>query len=83
MPKVLKIFEKYAESLSMFMGVYAMLFAIFFAAHLLSCFWYLIGKNSQTVPGVDAPIDGWVAGQVSTARLCHRMILSHIYIYIA
>ena len=58
--KVLKIFEKYAESLSMFMGVYVMIFAIFFVAHLLSCFWYMIGDADQLIEGNTELTIGWV-----------------------
>ena len=61
--KVLKIFEKYAESLSTFAGVYVMVFLILFLAHLMCCFWYMIGLEEQVSPGIAEPIQGWVLQQ--------------------
>ena len=45
------------------MGVYVMLFAIFFAAHLLSCFWYMMGTGTQDVPGIHEQLTGWTTQQ--------------------
>jgi Ca2+-binding EF-hand superfamily protein len=61
--KVLKIFEKYAEALSTFAGVYIMVFLILFLAHIMCCFWYMIGNWEEVTPGIAAPIQGWVLQQ--------------------
>eukprot|EP01043_Picozoa_sp_COSAG02_P000279 COSAG02_NODE_5_length_66751_cov_63.939148_25_plen_841_part_00 len=61
--KVLKIFEKYAEALSTFAGVYIMIFMILFLAHIMCCFWYMIGLGEDVTPGIADPIQGWVRQQ--------------------
>eukprot|EP01052_Picozoa_sp_SAG31_P008812 SAG31_NODE_451_length_15511_cov_77.547301_6_plen_520_part_00 len=65
--KVMKLLEKYAENMSNYIGIYAMFFAILLVAHLLGCFWYLVGTDSQTIPGVDGHpdllVDGWTMQQ--------------------
>jgi hypothetical protein len=54
---------RYAESLSTYIGIQAMILCICFAAHILSCLWYVIGLDSQVIPGVADPVQGWVASQ--------------------
>lgn len=54
--KVLKIMRKYEETINIapFLGVIFTLACILFAAHLLACFYYLVGTGDQILPGCAA-----------------------------
>ena len=74
--RVIRILRKYEETINLapFLGVAFTLACILFAAHLLACFYYLVGTGDQFLPGCDpdddllcingtTPLYGWTKQQ--------------------
>ena len=59
--RVKKILEKYEDSFdaNQYLGLLFTLFTIIFMAHMMACFWYMVGKGEQ-IDGAGNLVQGWV-----------------------
>eukprot|EP01047_Picozoa_sp_COSAG01_P004622 COSAG01_NODE_153_length_23909_cov_32.542018_18_plen_116_part_00 len=53
--KIMKMLQKYDNfaELKPFLAVITVLALVFLAAHLLACFWFLLGLENQSIVGAD------------------------------
>eukprot|EP01043_Picozoa_sp_COSAG02_P053531 COSAG02_NODE_5923_length_3939_cov_1.522135_4_plen_473_part_01 len=59
--RVKKILEKYEDQFdaNQYLGLVATLFSIVFMAHMMACFWYMVGSGEQ-IDGAGDLVQGWV-----------------------
>jgi hypothetical protein len=66
--RLLSMFKTYQEFMSTYMSVVAALLGILFLAHVLSCFYYLVGTYDQYLHGGHL-VEGWVTRQPGWGHL--------------
>lgn len=59
--RIKKMLEKYEDQFdaNQYLGLAFTLFSIVFMAHMMACFWYMIGKGEQ-IDGAGGLVQGWV-----------------------